>query len=98
MLITSDPSNYYISLVFVDKIQKAQSISALFKYLTSYGIHLGEQDYFHLSRSTNDMLKVIIESVYQNLDKTNVARIVTLNISKMFDGGWYADLLRKSKT
>lgn len=44
------------------------------------------------------MLKVITESVYQTFDKTNVARIVTLNISKLFDEVWYADLLRKIKT
>lgn len=54
----------------------------LVKHLTSYVILLDKLDGFHFSGSVADILTVITEFVYQNLDKNCEIRAVVLDNSE----------------
>ena len=53
---------------------------------------------FRSSRSNVDLLTVVSDRNARAFNKSGVARVVALHVSKTFDRVWHADLLHKLKS
>ena len=53
---------------------------------------------YRSSRSTADLLTVVSDRIARAFNRSRATRAVALDISKDFDGVWYAGLLHKLKS
>ena len=85
-------------LSVVSKVFEKFVNNKIVDHLEKSGLFSDFQYGFRSSQSTADLLTVVSDRVSGALNKSGATQPVALDISKVFDRVWHADLLHKCKT
>ena len=86
-----------LSLSVVSKIFKKLVNNRFVDHLEKYGLFSDFQYCFMSSRSIVNLLLVASDRIAGAFDRSGATRTLSLDISKLFDLNWHADLLHKLK-
>ena len=81
-------------LSVVSKVFEKLVNNRIVDHLEKFGIFSDFQYGFRSSRSTVDLLTVVSDRIARAFNRSGATRAVALDISKAFDGVWYAGLLQ----